>query len=107
MISSFSAALYLMYRTPHRQYAFFEQAVLQQYFSQQLLQLTRLRLDRLDLVAGRFTGSVACQPLLAGLQEVLRPTIIKILVDPLLAAQLGNTVLTAQPCNHNPDLLFG
>jgi len=95
-----------MYRTPHRRVTFFEQAVLQQYFSQQLFELTRLRLDRLDLVAGRFTGSVACQPLLAGLQEVLRPAVIEILVDALLATQLGDAVFATQPRNHNPDLLF-
>ena len=56
-----------------------------------------MRLDRLNLVAGRFAGGIPCQPLLAGLQEIFRPAVVEILVDPFLAAQLGDTLLTAQP----------
>src|ERR1700683_4319090 len=84
---------------PIGQHAFFEQAVLQQQLGQQFLELTRLRLDRLDLVAGRFARSVARQPLLAGLKQVLGPAVIEILADPFLAAQLGDTVLAAQSGN--------
>jgi hypothetical protein len=66
-----------------------------------------LRLDRLHLVASRFAGGIPRQPLLAGLQEVLGPPVVKILVDAFLATQLGDAVLAAQSRNYNPDLLLG
>src|SRR3546814_19206635 len=44
---------------------------------------------------------------LAGLHELLRPGVILALVDPFLAAQLGNAVLAAQAFQHDPDLVFG
>jgi hypothetical protein len=50
----------------------------------------------LDLVRGRLTRRVASQPLLAGLQKLLRPTIIEVLVDTFLAAELGNADFTAK-----------
>src|SRR6266436_436607 len=65
-----------------------------------------LCLDLLDLIAGRFPRRVARQPLLARLQEVLRPTVVQILVNAFLAAQLGDAVLTAQPRNHDADLFL-
>ena len=43
-----------------------------------------LRAQPLHFVAGRFACGIAGQPLLARLQEVLRPAIIQILVDALL-----------------------
>jgi hypothetical protein len=79
------------------EYTFFEQVVLQEQFGQQFLELTRLRLDRLDLVAGRFARSVARQPLFARLQEVLGPAVVEILVDAFLAAQFGDAVLPRIP----------
>ena len=106
MISSFSAAAYLMYRTPHRQHAFFEQAVLHHQLGQQFLELMALRPQPFDLVAGRFTRGIAGQPLLARLQEVLGPAIVEVLVDPFLAAQLGHAVLAAQARDHDPDLVL-
>jgi len=95
-----------MYRTPHRRARFFKQAVFDHQLGYQLLELTRLRLDLLDLVAGRFPRGVARQPLLACLQEVFRPTIVKVLVDAFLATQLRDAVLAAQTCNHNADLFL-
>jgi hypothetical protein len=44
---------------------------------QRLLELAGLSLEFLDLVRGRLTRRVASQPLLAGLQKLLRPTIIE------------------------------
>src|SRR5208337_5302526 len=38
--------------------------------------------------------------------EVLRPAIVKVLVDPFLAAQLGHAVLAAQTRDHDPDLVL-
>src|SRR5690242_583086 len=81
MISSFSAARYLMNRTRHRRSRFFEQAVLEQHLGQQLLQLLGLRAQSFDLVAGRFPGGVAREPLLVRLQEFLRSAVVQILVD--------------------------
>jgi hypothetical protein len=95
-----------MYRTPHRRVRFFKQAVLDHHLGYQLLELTRLRLELLDLVAGRFACRVARQPLLAHLQEVLRPTALKILVNAFLAAQFRDAILTTQTRNHGADLFL-
>src|SRR5208337_5031211 len=106
MISSFSAAAYLMYRTPHPPARFFEQAVLQHQLGQQLLELVSLHPQPLNFIAGRFTRGIAGQPLLARLQEVLGPAIVEVLIDPFLAAQLGRAVLAAQAGDHDPDLVL-
>ena len=76
-------------------HTFFKQAVLNQDFGQRLFELPGLSLEILDLVRGRLPRRVAGEPLLACLQELLRPTIIKVLVDPLLAAEFGNADLAA------------
>src|SRR5262249_37106039 len=48
----------------------------------------------------------AGEPFLARLQELLRPTVVQVLIDPFLAAQLSNAVLAAQAFQHDADLLF-
>src|SRR5262249_18415140 len=68
--------------------AFFEQTVFDQDLSQGFLELARLSLELLDLVRGRLTRRVAGEPFLARLQELLRPTVVQVLIDPFLAAQL-------------------
>src|SRR5262245_36968679 len=86
--------------------AFFEQAVFNQDLSQGLLELARLSLELLDLVRGRLTRRVAGEPFLARLQELLRPTVVQVLIDPFLAAELSNAVLATQAFQHDTDLLF-
>src|SRR5207253_9767365 len=49
---------------------------------------------------------VAGQALLASLQKFLRPTVIKVLDDPLAAAQFSDAVLAAQTSQDNADLLL-
>src|SRR5258705_13424680 len=51
-------------------------------------------------------GDDVASPFLARLQELLRPTVVEVLIDPFLAAQLSNAVLAAQAFQHNADLLF-
>src|SRR5215468_12460734 len=106
MISNFSDAEYLMKRPPHPRERFFEQAVFDQELSQGLLELARLSFELLDLVRGGLTRRVAGEPFLARLQELLRPTVVQVLIDPFLAAQLSNAVLAAQAFQHDADLLF-
>jgi hypothetical protein len=84
----------------------FEQAVFDQDLGQRLLELAGLSLEFLDLVRGRLTRRVASQPLLACLQKLLRPTIIEVLVDTLLAAELGNTVAAIRRLLRNIRRLF-
>src|SRR5262245_37937779 len=86
--------------------AFFEQTVFDQDLSQGFLELARLSLELLDLVRGRLTRRVAGEPFLARLQELLRPTVVQVLIDPFLAAQLSNAVLATQAFQHDADLLF-
>jgi len=107
MISSFSGAWYLMYRTPISQYAFFEQPVLQQQIGQQFFELPPLRTQVVNFVPARFPRGVARQALLTRLEELLGPAIVEVLVDPLLAAQLGHAVFATQTRDHDPNLVLG
>ncbi len=88
-------------------HAFFEQTVVQPQISNGLLERKRLTAKIPNLIGRRFAGRISRQALLARLQEVLRPAVIEVLVDPLTAAQLGDAVLTAQALQNDPDLLFG
>ena len=87
--------------------AFFEQPVLQNLFGKRLLEVAHLTAQVLDLARGRLAGGIPRKPLLAGFQELLRPTIVQTFGDPLPAAQFGDAVLAAQTREHNPDLLLG
>src|SRR5438094_4443814 len=104
MISSFSAAGYLMRHPPDR--AFFQQPVLEHELGHHLLQRAGLPAQLLHLVRGRRPRGVAGQALLASLQKFLRPTVIKVLDDPLAAAQFSDAVLAAQTSQDNADLLL-
>src|SRR5438067_9482734 len=106
MISSFSAARYLMRRPPHPRAYFFEQAVLEHELGNHLLQCAGLLPQILDLVRGRRARGVAGQALLASLQKFLRPAVIEVLDDPLAATQLGDAVLAAQTAQDDADLLL-
>src|SRR5713226_257490 len=106
MISSFSAAGYLMRRPPQPERAFFEQPVLEHQLGHHLLQRAGLPAQILDLVRGRRPRGVAGQALLTGLQKLLRPAVIEVLDDPFPAAQLGDAVLAAQAGQDNADLLL-
>jgi hypothetical protein len=92
---------------PIRDHAFFEQAVLEGDLGQRLLELTGFGAERLDLVGRRLANGVAGQPLLAGLEELLGPSVVEVLGDPFLAAQLGDAVLAAQAFQDDADLLLG
>src|ERR1700730_11453039 len=60
----------------------------------------------LALVRRRAPGRIASQSLLPRLEKVFRPAVIKVLDDPLAAAELGDTVLAAQAFQYNADLIF-
>src|SRR3954451_8639121 len=92
--------------SPIPDHAFFEETVLERQLGHHLLQSPRLPTQILDLIARGLTHRVASQALLAGLQELLRPAVIKVLDDALAPAQLGDTVLAAQPIEHDADLLL-
>jgi hypothetical protein len=104
MISSFSAAGYLIRRPPHPPSRFFEQTVLQGQIGDRLLERRGLTPKIVDLVRGGGPSRIASQSLLASLQEVFRPAIAQVLRDPLAATQLGNAVLAAQAFPNNPGL---
>jgi hypothetical protein len=78
----------------------FFQAVFYKNLGQGLVELAGLSAQILDLVTARFTGCVAGKPLLAGLQELLRPAVIEVLVD-ALAAQLDDPVLAGKVFQHD------
>jgi hypothetical protein len=75
-----------MYRRPQPRKFFFQQAILQQRLGQRFFQLRRLTTKFFDLVTVGLPGRVSRQALLAGLQKLLRPAVVQVLVDAFLAA---------------------
>ena len=106
MISSFSDAGYRIAGRPHPRSGFFEQTVFQRRVGDAFLQGTSLRAQILDLVTGGGTHRVTGQPALAGLRELLGPSVIQALRNAYLAAQLSNAVFATQAVQHDPDLVF-
>jgi hypothetical protein len=84
----------------------FEQPVLQRQIGHAFLQGTGFAAQVPHFAAGRGTGSIACQTTLSSLHELLRPSVIQALRDAFLAAQLGDTIITAQAFQHDPDLVL-
>src|SRR3954453_18447903 len=91
--------------SPIPDHAFFEQAVLEGQVGHDLLQGGGLPTQVLHLVRRGSPRRVAGEPLLARLQEVLRPAIIHRRGDALAAAQLRDALLTPPPLEHDADLL--
>jgi hypothetical protein len=81
-------------------------AIFEGQFGHDLLQRAGLATQVLDLVRRRRPGGIASQALLSGFEKVFRPAVIEVLNDPLTAAEFGDTVLAAQPFQHNADLVF-
>src|SRR3990170_2740206 len=92
---------------PIRDHAFFEQPVVEGDLGEGLLELTSFGAQRLDLIGGRLTGGIAGEALLTGLEELLGPSVIEVLGDAFLAAELGDAVLAAQALEDDADLLLG
>jgi len=61
----------------------------------------------LDLIGARLACGVARKPLFAGLEELVGPTVVEVLSDTFLAAELRDAVFAAQAIEHNADLLLG
>src|SRR5258708_39209949 len=93
--------------SPIRDHAFFEKTQLERLLGHNLLQLSRLTTQILDLAARGRPRRTAGEPPLAGLKELLGPTVVKALRTPLAPAQLRNAVLATQAVQHNPHLLAG
>src|SRR5260370_20822001 len=89
-----------------RRHAVFQQTIFEGQLSHDLLQRAGFAAQVLDLVRGRGPDRIASQSLLPRLEKVFRPAIIKVLDDPLAAAELGDTVLAAQAFQYNADLVF-
>ena len=77
------------------------------WFGKRLLEVAHLVAQVLDLTRRRLACGIARKPLLASLEELLRPAVIQTLGDPFPAAQLSDAVLAMQARQHDPDLLFG
>ena len=69
---------------------FFKQPQFQGLLGDDFLQLPRLPAKVRDLAAGCCTRRIARQPVLAGLQELLGPAVIKALGDTLTGDLLGD-----------------
>ena len=91
---------------PKPGHAFFEQTVLQRKIGHTLFQIASLAAQVLHLVRSSSTRRIASQTTLAGLHEILGPSVIQAPGNAFLAAQLGNTVATTQAIEHDPDLVL-
>src|SRR5665213_457158 len=91
---------------PIRVLAVCEQPQLQRLFGNNLLQSGGLAAQILHLIAGCRTRRVPRQPTLASFEELLRPDVIEALSNALTPAQFCDAVVSAQPVQHNPDLVF-
>ena len=83
-----------------------ESWILNHQLSQHFLELTRFRSQRLHLDRGRLSGNIARQALLAGFEKNRGPAVTEMLIDPFLAAQLSDAVLTTQASQDDPDFLL-
>src|SRR5215471_2579739 len=92
---------------PIRDHAFFEQAVLEGDLGQRFLELAGFGAQHLDLIGARLAGGIAGQPLLAGLQELLAPSVVEVLGNAFLATELSDAVLAAQAFQDDADLVLG
>lgn len=91
---------------PSPGHVFFEQTVFKAEIGHKFLQGQSLSAQALHLASIRLAGRITGQPLLAGLEKFLRPTVIQALGDPFLAAKLSNAVFATKAGKHNPDLLL-
>lgn len=62
---------------------------------------------RLDLIEGRLAGGVTGKPLLAGLKGLLGPSVIEVLGDTFIAAELSDAVLATRAFEDDSDRLLG
>jgi len=106
MISSLFGPRCLIRGRPQPLSRFFEQPVFKAEIGHQLLQCESLSAQVLHLASIRLAGCITGQPLLAGVEEFLRPAVIQALGDAFLAAKLGNAVLATKARQNNPDLLL-
>ena len=76
-------------------HVFFQEPDLQGLLGDELLQGPRLSPEVLDLSRGRLSRCIPSQPLLAGLQELLRPAVIERVVK-ILGRALGASLLWSE-----------
>jgi hypothetical protein len=86
---------------------FFENAVLECDLGDDFLEFAVLASQIFDFVTGGFPNRVACQLLLARLEKILAPPVVKVRGDAFSATEVGDALLTPQPFEDDPDLLLG
>ena len=91
---------------PSPGHVFFEQTVFKAEIGHKFLQGQSLSAQALHLASIRLACCITRQPLLASLEEFLRPDLIQDLGDVFLAAKLSNAVLAKKARQNNPDLLL-
>src|SRR5260370_35765586 len=91
--------------SPTPDHAFFEKTQFERLLGDNFLQLSRLTAQILDLAARGRPRRIAGKPPLAGLQELLGPTVVKALGNPLAPAHYRNPVLAAHAPQYDPELL--
>jgi hypothetical protein len=58
-------------------------------------------------IGRRLAGDVPGKPLLSSFEKLLGPSVVEVLSDAFLAAELGDAVLAAQDFEDDADLLLG
>ena len=86
---------------------FFQPVRLQGQFADQMLELPVLPLELMNLLPGGIPHTVPGQSLLPGLHEFLGPRVVGVRLEALPPAQVTHRRLTAEPLQHDTNLLLG
>ena len=86
--------------------AFFQKPKFERLLGDDLLEAASFAAQILRRVCGCRPCRIARQPPLAGLEKLLRPTVVQAFRDAFAPAQFGNADFTAQAVEHDADLFF-
>ena len=92
--------------SPSPDHAFFEQSVFQGEIGNEFLHVAHFMAKVFDLPRAGGAFGIASQPAFASLEELLRPTVIQALGNPLTPAQLCDAMFTAKSVQDDPDFLL-
>src|SRR5262245_51322278 len=107
MASRFSAAAMRTPRRPNRQPSrFFEQVILEYRLSHELLESRVFLPQRHHFARRRLTADIPHEPFLTRLEKLFAPAVVQIGRQALFSAQRNDAFFTAQPLEHDPNLLL-
>ncbi|MBJ17858.1 MAG: hypothetical protein CL933_00405 [Deltaproteobacteria bacterium] len=86
---------------------FFEDAIAKRDLGHNLLQLSVLRVQVRDLIAGGLANRIPRELFLAAFEEILAPAVVKVRGDALTPTQVRDALLASKSFEHDADLFLG